>query len=172
MKRLCAICLVLITPLFYTGAMAKAPSKTIIGKPLPESIVFTTLNGESVDVVKDTGNYVINYWASWCVPCATELPILQSMLPALKHANITPVLINVDRRPAQQAPKALQKWGVTKITSYAGDMYEAFKVFNVQGIPIVVSIKNGKIIDIMDLNTHKWDTQGTLNYFNHVFELK
>lgn len=162
----------LIFSVLFSVSWAKSPSKTIIGKPLPDSIVFTTLQGEPVDVIKGRGRYVINYWASWCLPCAKELPIFQSMIPSLERLGITPVLINVDRRPARQAPKALAKWGITQLTSYAGDMYQAFKVFNVQGIPIVVTIDNGKVVDIMDLNIHQWDKQGSVEYFKQVLGIR
>lgn len=165
------LCFVLAV-IMGVSAHAKAPSKTIIGKPLPASIVLTELNGTPAKPITATGHYVLMYWASWCANCAKHMPVLQDMLPQLKQAGITPILINADRRPQNIAQKTLTKWGITKMKTYVGDMYVAFREFNVQGMPIVVSVAQGRVVDIMDLNTHKWNVNGTTDYFKQVMGLR
>ena len=161
----------LVAGVLMLTAYAKAPSKSLIGKPIPDYIQFTNLSGQSVDVVSDTGRYIIAYWASWCIPCKKELQVFDAINDDLTDLGITLVLVNVDRKYQAVAPKAFKKWGVENLTTYAGDMYDAFKAFDATGLPIVVSIQNGKIVDIMDLNTHKWDNVGSLQYFKQVLGL-
>jgi cytochrome c biogenesis protein CcmG/thiol:disulfide interchange protein DsbE len=54
------------------------------GSPVP-NIVGTTLDGTTFDLSSERGHpVVINFWASWCGPCVSELPLLAAM--ATKHA--------------------------------------------------------------------------------------
>ena len=150
---------------------AKAPSTKLLGTPIPDYIEITTLAGEPANVITDKGKYIIAYWASWCIPCIKELQVFDSINDDLQQAGITLVLVNADRKSEIAVPKAFKKWGIKNLTTYKGDMYDAFKAFDSTGLPIVVSLKDGKIADILNLNTHKWDEVGSLQYFKQVLGL-
>ena len=45
---------------------------------LPEVTLACLGGGEDVDLSTLRGPMVINVWASWCGPCRTEMPVLQS----------------------------------------------------------------------------------------------
>ncbi|MHA6205564.1 TlpA family protein disulfide reductase [Dyella soli] len=43
--------------------------------PEQPSIKVTTIDGKSFDLAAQRGHWVIvNYWATWCVPCIKEMP--------------------------------------------------------------------------------------------------
>ena len=45
--------------------------------------------------------HVINFWATWCVPCVQELPYFEQLLG--KHPDITMTLVSLDFRKAVES---------------------------------------------------------------------
>lgn len=70
---------------------------TVPGQPFPDGIVLQDRNGNVVDFSTFRGKYVyIDLWASWCVPCLREVPILQQLEKTLKNKNVTFLSISID----------------------------------------------------------------------------
>jgi len=84
-------------PLTKTEIFARS-LKIEIGKPLPDFAV-KTMNGAASSMKKQFKpgrDTLINIWATWCVPCAKEMPELERMRPQLAVRGIDLIGINVD----------------------------------------------------------------------------
>lgn len=89
---------------------AKQPNNrsTVVGKPAPSTDqAFATINGgDRVRVADFRGRYVVlNFFASWCVPCEQEHPELvafQQKHAVLGDASVVQVLYNDKPGPARE----------------------------------------------------------------------
>lgn len=70
---------------------------TVPGQSFPEGVVLQDRHGHVVDFSTFRGKYVyIDMWASWCVPCLREVPVLQQLEKTLKNKNVVFVSISID----------------------------------------------------------------------------
>ena len=83
------------------AAPSLAAQRVRVGQPAPE-FALTAISGESVRLADLRGHpVVLNFWASWCPPCLTELPALVSAWNAHRPAGLQVLAINGDdERPA------------------------------------------------------------------------
>lgn len=49
--------------------------------------------------------YVVNYWATWCIPCVKELPYFEKLAEKYKYEKVKVLLVNFDFK--EQYPKGI-----------------------------------------------------------------
>ena len=84
------------------------------------SVAVTDETFES-EVLKASGPVVVDFWAEWCGPCKTLLPLVEELSNEMKGIKV--VKINID-----EAPETPSKYGV-------------------RGIPTLMIFKDGKVVD-------------------------
>ncbi len=69
--------------LALAACSSEAPATNVGGYVTPypaPDFTLTALNGGSLSLSTMRGRWVIlNFWATWCVPCGTEMPALQTI---------------------------------------------------------------------------------------------
>jgi thiol-disulfide isomerase/thioredoxin len=75
------------------GFVRAAPVLNEAAPPL----VVTTLEGQTLDLSNLRGKVVlVNYWATWCAPCRTEMPMLDAFYRRYHSQGLELIGISVD----------------------------------------------------------------------------
>ena len=125
-------------------------------KKVANTIKFPTLNvlnsNEKLHTLKFNKSlkkygYVINFWATWCVPCKKELPDLNLLKTKLKSHKIDVLTISIDKKNIEEQMMFLSKNGASDLTHFFDKKMEVFKALKFRGIPTTIFVdQNGEVI--------------------------
>ncbi len=113
--------------------------------PAPD-FTLQTLDGESVSLSDYRGKLVmINFWASWCPPCNSEMPDLQRYYE--QHQDDDFIILGVNYQDTPDKVQAfVEKYGVTFPILLDSDGRVA-NLFGVQGLPTSFFVdKEGNVL--------------------------
>ena len=86
---------------------------------------------------------ILNFWATWCVPCKKEMPSLDRL--AKKYPEILIYAINLEKPNQVKAKKFFTDLEISKLNIYFDPEFSLVKIFNMRGIPTSILIdKNGQ----------------------------
>jgi thiol-disulfide isomerase/thioredoxin len=88
---------------------------------------------------------VVNFWASWCVPCRREMPLLDSLARTLDPARVVVLGLNEDVAPQDGLDFMRELGGVTyAVAEGRGDLRERY---GYRGLPYTVVLDGeGRIV--------------------------
>ena len=68
-----------------------------VGEKAPD-FTLKSMAGKNLNLVEQRGNIIlINFWASWCAPCRTEMPELQALQEKYQDLGFSVWAINVEQ---------------------------------------------------------------------------
>ena len=121
-------------------------SKNIVIHEKPVKInelKFKDSDLNDVDLTNKKGNImIINFWASWCLPCKREMPSLEKLAQNYPEIKIFP--INMEKPNKLRSKDFYNSIGVTGLDIYFDPEFKLVKVFKMRGMPTSILIdKNG-----------------------------
>lgn len=103
------------------------------------------LEGRRVRLADHRGEVVVlNFWASWCIPCRAEFPLLEEVHG--REATVLGVVFNDSRRAAA---RFMREQGATwpGLVDPDGDIAAAYAVRMRPGIPVTIVVDgDGRIV--------------------------
>jgi peroxiredoxin len=121
------------------GATALLPVAASAGNAAAPTFSLPGKNGETIDLAKLKGQVVmLNFWASWCGPCRTEMPLMDQIYKKYSPAGFTLLGVNVDT-DSTDAQKFLSQVQVNFPIAYDREN-KVSKMYDVAAMPSTVFI--------------------------------
>ena len=97
-------------------------------------ISFSGADGKKLTLADFRGrNVLLNLWATWCVPCRSEMPALDRLQAKLGGKDFEVVAVNIDTSRLDRPKAFLADAGVKSLKSYADSSADAFETLRVAG---------------------------------------
>ncbi|HYS53631.1 MAG TPA: redoxin family protein [Thermoanaerobaculia bacterium] len=158
-----AITLALVAVLFVGLGKDPAEIKSpLIGKSAPPFALKAVGTGQTIDVAALRGKpVVVNFWATWCVPCYQEHPVLVENARMIPNVQFVGVVFNDSedkisaflRERGSSYPTLLDQQGKTAIAYGVGGVPETY-FLNRQGV-IVAKFTGPMTTEILQSNLAK-----------------
>ena len=96
-------------------------------------------------MVRSKGRYLLVFMAAWCTPCIKELPDLNDLYDKYRDRNLKMIGISVDVGGADVMQAIVDRLKVNFPVYWIGEA--AMDAYSIRGIPYIVFIRNGEIIE-------------------------
>lgn len=158
-RRLRTLPAAILAIALLTAACGASSTDPTPGNPAP-AISGTALDGSSLDLASFKGHpVVVNFWASWCVPCRDEFPVFKDELAA--HASDGLVVLGVLYKDQADLGKSFSTdFGATwpTVTDPNGSIADAYRI---AAPPETFFIDKGGVIRGVQIGAMTADTFAT-----------
>ena len=126
-----------------------------------ENVNFKNIKNETVNLYNFKNSLVlINFWATWCVPCRDEMPSLNALQKNKDFENLKILPINIGRENLEKSKNFFKELNIDNLEIYYGEDIKLAKQFLLRGLPTTIFInKDGKefarVIGSIDFENEK-----------------
>ena len=113
--------------------------------------------------------YVINFWATWCVPCKEELPDLSLLKSKIKKYNIDVFTISIDKKDIKDQLKFLSNNGASNLEHFFDKEMKIFKALKLRGVPTTIIVNQNSLIISKHEGILKWGDDEIINKIKSLF---
>ena len=113
--------------------------------------------------------YVINFWATWCVPCKKELPDLSLLKSKIKKYNIDVLTISIDKKNIKDQLKFLSKNGASNLNHFFDKEMKIFKALKLRGVPTTIFVDQNSYVISKHEGILEWGKDEIINKIKSLF---
>jgi len=133
------------------NALADGSLKKIVLKSKFPIIVIKDKKGNPFTLkfnnYPNQNRYVINFWATWCLPCKKELPDLNLLSLKLQKYKINVITVSIDKKNIKDQLLFLKNNGASRLSSFFDKKMDLYKALKLRGIPTTILVdKSGFIV--------------------------
>jgi thiol-disulfide isomerase/thioredoxin len=100
-------------------------------------LTFTDKDGKTLKLADFSGKFLlVNFWASWCIPCRAEMPALDKLAAEENGPNfmVLPINLDIGSGGLDKARKFLADGAWKNLPLYADSSFEVFKRLQTQAV--------------------------------------
>tara|TARA_B100001175_G_scaffold32784_1_gene23934 strand:- start:2019 stop:2549 length:531 start_codon:yes stop_codon:yes gene_type:complete len=106
-----------------------------------DKIEFFNLNNESMFLHEFKANIVIiNFWATWCVPCREEMPSLNNLKANKSYESIKFITVNIGNDSLEDIQSFFNELNINNLKIFTGKSGELAKTFKLIGLPTTIFV--------------------------------
>ena len=145
----------------YSYAIEKPNIDNIVINKNPKiygEVVFKDINQKNISLADHKGKLLIlNFWATWCLPCREEMPSLDLLQSNDKLNNLKVFPINIGQEDLSKSKTFFKELKIKNLNIYYDPSVTLAKKFSLRGLPTTILFdKDGKefarIIGSIDFN--------------------
>lgn len=135
--------------------------------PIPE-VSFSTTDGKKINLNMFKGAWLlVNFWATWCAPCISELPSLYNLKQNKSSSKFKILLVSIDRAGPKVYKPFLKKLGLSQLKSASDPKANLMRALKISGIPTTLLIDPNSYIVGMYTGDAKWDSPSAETLLMH-----
>ena len=153
-----------------TGSMKKFQLTPVTKESKNGTNYFTWKNakGEILSLNDFKGKVVLlNFWATWCLPCIKELPSMERLQTKFKADDFAIIAISLDRGGKSVAARLLKRLKLNKLTLYVDKENKSAQTLGVQFMPttFIFDRKNRKLGKLQ--GGVEWDSKNAVSLIKY-----
>lgn len=161
------LCFLALSALYSISLADPAPKGFEIfnrGVVAPKTIFFDG-NGAPTTIGQFNGKIaVLNLWATWCVPCAKEMPSLERLSVRLPSEAFVVVAVSQDKGGTAISKPFLDRIGMRSLAVYADPTGRLYRDLGGRGIPATFIVgQNGDLVARFE-GAAEWDEPGIVDF--------
>lgn len=140
-------------------------------KPVP-SLTFVDDAAHALNLADFKGRAVVlNFWATWCVPCRQEMPSLDRLQAKLGGPRFQVVAVSIDKRGIAVVQPFYRELHLRSLGTYLDPSGKATSVLGIEGVPATLLIDaDGREIG-RKLGALEWDSPAVIDTLQKAFGL-
>lgn len=148
---------------------AEAADSPTVGSSPPD---FTLKNLDNVEVTLSElkGTVVfLNFWASWCPPCRSEMPSMENLKGEMEGYEFKIIAVSLDRITTDDVKEFVEDNGYT-FEILHDTTFEVSDKYQVMGIPTTFIIDKDGIIVEISVGSENWSTDERIKQLKTLAE--
>lgn len=127
------------------------------GRTVAPDVTLPTLHGKPFSFKEAQGKVLlVNFWATWCLPCQWEMPLMERLYQAYRDKGFVVLAISLDREGASVVGPFVKERNLTYPVAL-DSAFQGAREFGVRGIPATILVGRDGVIRGVTYGPREWD---------------